>query len=407
MSWQDRVNNSLTITTGDGKSYNFKLWIEAAQEMEWNSTDYDYIDVGGTFIDKRNDRGRRFPLKLFFQGDDHLDQSEAFRVSLKDRRFSTINHPFYGILYVQILELRINNAALNLSELQMVAYETITNNTPVSAIDPIQQLQQLKLDVNQHCEEELGKQPTIQDVNTLKLSNSQNYKSGLKIATLPQDAQNYFNAFSTASNAINVITATPLQAVDAIIAVITLPAQFQASVQSRISVLLGQMDFLRRTLTGIFSPAGKQLFEIQGAQILSSTCLAAIAPLQGNYTNAASVLTIINSIKTYYTQFLADLDTLQGPNGGNPNYFVPGFQLLLSLNQCISLTLTSLLQIALNGKKEISVVLTQDSNMIMLTDKYYGLDDQDVNIQALVDNNGLTVYDTLIIQKGRTILYYV
>jgi hypothetical protein len=411
MSWIDKVKNPLIITTGDGQEFSFNLWVNASQELEWNESQFNFINIEGTLVKKKKAIGRKFPLEFYYQGQNHIDLSDIFRIALRDERPATLDHPYYGLLAVQILNLKIDNSVLNISKFTGTAYETITENALPSRPDVLEAIQVKKIEIDEICEEELTEEPSITEINTFKNSNEQNYKAGLKIATLPEEAQEYFNAFSTASNAIDVITATPILAIRAAISVITLPAKFQAAVQSRIKTLQDQMSYLRRTLLGIGQHvAGKQIFEVQGMGIISSMCIASVAPLTGDYTNASSVLTIIDIIKGAHRQLLTDLDSLQDDNGGSPDNFIPGALAVGEMNDLVALTLSNLLDIALNGKKEISVVLSEDSNIILLTDKYYGLDPEDENLQKFIDTNGLTVNkntkDTLILKKGRTIVYY-
>lgn len=417
MSWQEKIKNSIFITTGDGVKYEFKLWIEPSQEIEWNATEFDYINIPGTDVDKQNVRGRKFPLRLFLQGDDHLDQAERFRLSLNDKRFCILDHPYYGLINVQILSLKINNADLNISEFTGTAIETITDTTPITDIPAIDYIELKKIDLDALAENELTVIPTITETNTLKMSINQNYNAGLKIATIPEQAQDYFNAFSTASNAVDVITASPILAMRTVIAMITLPAKFEATVKSRIQTLLNQFSYLRRTVIGtgnniiVTSKAAKQLYTIQGLTLISSMAIAAVTGNNrtGNrdYTNANSVLEIIDIIKNSYETFLSDLGLMQSANNGSPSSYIPGYTSVFVFTQLISATIANLIDIALNGKREISVILLEDSNIILLTYKYYGLDAAGTNIQAFVDNNSLTWRDTLIIKKGREIFYYV
>jgi hypothetical protein len=164
---------------------------------------------------------------------------------------------------------------------------------------------------------------------------------------------------------------------------------------------------LRRTLRNITGLGGKQVYETQGLAIVSTMAIAAINPQEGDYTNSTSVQVVIDDIKEAHAQLMTDLDSIQSANGGSPTSYAPSFTAVTIFNDLISLTLSNLLSIALNGKREITVILTEDSNITLLTHKYYGLDPDDANIQSFVNNNGFTYKDTLTIKKGREISYYV
>ncbi len=303
--------------------------------------------------------------------------------------------------------MKTESTTMNYSKVTCTAIETITEDNPITVIDPIDSIAQIKTKLDVANEAELTQPPTITDVNTLNIVTAQNYKQGLKIITIPEEAQDYFNAFSTASSYINTATASPLLAMRTTIAMLTLPAKFTADVKSRVNTLVAQFNNLRLTINGLYTVPSKQIYEIQGNAIISSMCLAASTPLSGNYRNSNSAINIVDTLLENYRQFLVDLDTLQDLNGSNPAFYVPGFDALNLLTQLVNITVSSLLQIALNGRQERSLILTEDTNIITLTHRLYSLDPNDSNINELIDNNDFTYRDMLGIEKGKKITYYI
>ena len=63
----------------------------------------------GSLLDRREIKGTRFNLEIYFQGADHLDLSDDFIESAKDKRFWTLTHPFYGKMFVQPLSMGVDN----------------------------------------------------------------------------------------------------------------------------------------------------------------------------------------------------------------------------------------------------------------------------------------------------------
>ncbi len=407
MSWEDRVTKQLTITTGDSKVYTV-IWLNASKSVEWHGSEFSFLEIPGTLAKKKKLLGRKYPLEFYFQGENHLEDYANFEKSLDaTTKPCSIEHPLYNTIIAQIFSLNVDNTTMNYSKVTATAIETISEDNPVVTLEPVDQIAQKKVTLDAMTEAELTQTPSITDVNNLSTSASQSYKHGVKIITIPSESQDYMNAFSVASNAISTATASPLLAMRATISLLTLPAKFTADVKSRINTLVDTFNTLRSTIQNLLTVPAKQIYEVQGNSIISAMCLAASTPLSGNYANSVAALNIVDIISTNYKQFLADLDTLQSPNASSPLYFVPGFEAINLLNEMVNLTISSLIQIALSGKQERSLILTEDTNIIMLTHKLYSLDQNDNNINELIDNNSLTYRDMLGLEKGRKITYYV
>jgi hypothetical protein len=406
MSWEDKIEKKLTITTGDGKIFDV-IWINATQSIEWHGSEFSFLEVDGTYARKKKVLGRKFPLEFYFQGPNHLDEFKRFSKSCGDTRPCVIEHPLYDVITAQIFSLNVDNTTMNYSKVTATAIETITDENPITVIDPVDSIDQKKVSLDLFSEAELSEPPSLSDVNTLNLTNEQSYKQGVKIITIPEEAQDYFNALSTASNYVNTITASPILAMRATISLLTLPSKFTANVKSRVGTLASQFVNLRRTIIGLSTVPSKQLYEIQGSALISSMCLAASTPLSGDYKNSTSALNIVDSILSNYKLFLDDIDSLQDTNGSDPIFFIPGFDLMSQLNDLINLTVSSLIDIALSGRQERSLILTEDNNLIKLTHLLYSLDPSDANMVELMENNNLTWRQMLGIDKGTKIIYYI
>lgn len=406
MSWQDRIEKLMTITTGDGQDWEV-IWKNPRKAIEWNGAEFPFIGVAGVYARKRKLLGRKFPLEFFFQGEDHLQTAKLFERAADDPRPWVVQHPYYDTIICQVFSLEIDDTSLNVTRVTGTAIETITEDGTRFVKDPVDAVQLKQASLQLSLENELTTEPTIQDVNTLQQNLSNYHDEGAKIISLPEEAEEYINAFNEAASYVNVITASPILAMRAMVSFLTLPARFTADVKNRIEVMLQQFEILRRTLSSVVKVPSKQLYESQGAALISSLCAAAVTPLSGNYNNATSAVTIAEQILEAHQQFLEDLDELQSPNGGSPLYFVPGFEVMNQLNEVVNLTVSALVGIALNGRMERTVTLQYDSNLILVTHRFYGLDGQDANLEEMIENNGFTYKDIALgLKKGTKIVYY-
>lgn len=406
MSWLEKIKDSLIITTPDGKTYK-PNWMSATKQIDWNVAEFDFVGKEGTLVKKSKKRGRRFTLELYFQGNDHLDVAESFEKSCNDERPISLQHPLYGNLIVQIPSILQDNTVYNISRLQCSIIETIPENNPIVTQNASDQIPKLKEFADEKLELSITQTPSATDTNRLKQSTNDIYAKGVPVISLPEEFEEYNNAFNTASTYVNTASATPLLAIRSTIALINKPALFKTSVDSRINLLIDQFNVLRNTLTNITSISGKQLYQAQSNALISSMCIAAINPLPGNYTNNISVFKIIEKLTANYDLFLEDLDFLQGANGGNPANFIPDANSIIDLDFLFNMTLSNLELIALSARKERFIILEEDTNIVLLTHRLYSLDPDDNNINELMVNNNMGLNDILEIKKGTKIVYYI
>jgi hypothetical protein len=406
MSWIEKIKYSLIITTPDGKTYK-PNWMAATKQTEWNVAEFDFIGKEGTLVKKSKKRGRRFTLELYFQGLDHLDIAQNFENSCNDERPITLQHPLYGTLIVQIPSILQDNTTYNVSRLQCTIIETIAESNPIVTQNAADQIPKLKEIADENLELTITQKPSATDTNRLKQSTKDIYAKGVPVISLPEEFEEYNNAFNTASTYVNTAAATPLLAIRSTISLINKPALFKTSVDSRVNLLIDQFNVLRNTVVNITSIAGKQLYQAQSNALISSMCIAAINPLQGNYTNNISVFKIIEKLTTNYGYFLEDLDFLQGLNGGNPANFIPDANSIIDLDNLFNMTISNLEQIALSARKERFIILEEDTNLILLTQRLYSLDPSDNNMNELMVNNNMGLNDILYLKKGTKIVYYI
>lgn len=406
MSWIDKINSDFIITTGDGKDYR-PQWLNASMQMDFNVSEFEFPNLDGTLVNRQRRKGFRYALEIFFQGDDHLDTSEAFRASANDNRVWNITHPFYGTLIVQPLSLFFDNTQYNISKITGMLIETITEDNPKTTVDPVDNITLDKQNNDETFIAAFDVTPSSADINTLSSTNSNIYKRGSKYAVLQQSAEDYFNAFNTANAAINNATAKPLDAMRATQAVINAPALFQISVNNRLILLTSQFALLRGTVSTIIDRSSKKIYEVNAGSLISALCIAAINPIAGDYGNRNAVLFIAQQIIGNYNNYLLDLDTLETENGGSPTSYIPDAGSLIGLSTLVSNTISSLFTIALSSKQERSIICEKDTNIIILTHRLYSLDPFDNNINELILNNNIGLYELTEIKKGREIVYYI
>lgn len=419
MSWVDKIKTDFIITTGDGERYT-PNWLNASFQTEYNLTEFNFIGVAGSLVKQEQPIGIKYSLEIYFQGADHIDTAKKFQVSCNDKRPWVVEHPLFDILNVKCSSLNFDYSNYNVTKITGTMIETIIDGRQPITVSPLDQIPILYEQANVDLELSLNEIPGSTDINTLTTDNEAAYKRGLPIISLTEDFEKFTNGFNTALTYINTATATPLLMMRSVMNVISLPGEFAASVKSRIDVLRATQLALRAGLLGLLNRVSKLLFQNKSGAAVAGMCLASVNPITAatlfnqeavrppnDYDTVDSVLDIIDIIVTARNEFIADLDTIQSPNGGNVNSFVPDAQALISLNELVNTTISALFELSLSARSERSIICEKDTDWITLTHRLYGLDISDANIEDLMNQNKPGLEEYLIVPKDRKIIYYV
>lgn len=403
MSWIDKIKDQLVITCGDGRKFT-PSWLNASQLVEYNVSEFEFANVPGTLVKRGTPLGRKFELDLYFQGDDHLEESDSFRISSNNPGPWTMEHPYYGILIVQPVSLFFDNSVLNVSKIKGLVIETITEDNPITTIAPADAIIIAKTNLDKTFLN-VPVSPTSTDVNTLSLNNTRNFNLAIPVIKLPQEFEDYNNAFNLANSAVNNAIAVPLLAIRYTLALITKPALFTVDLKTRFNLLGQQFNNLRSNVSGLTSVSSKKIYQFSAGSLISSMCLATTSG--SSESSAASIFDLMDLLIADYNQYIIDLDLLQSANGGNPINFIPDANSLIALNDLINTAISNLFLLALKSKKERTLITEKDTNIILLTHILYGLDALDANIDSLIADNNLGLNDLLQIKKGTRIVYYI
>jgi hypothetical protein len=408
MSWIENANSEYIIITGDSKQYR-PLWRLANKSVEYNVTEFEFSEVAGTLVDRRLPKGRKIPLDIYFQGDDCIEVGNAFEESAKDSRAWTLIHPYFGTLIVQPISLNFDFSTYNVCSISGDLIETITDDNPKSNINQIDTILEQKELTDEAFNQSLSTEITdinSPEKNTLKFNLQKNYTEGLKIVSL-EESETYFNSFKTAQSAVDTLTIEPLQSLRSISSFINAPINFSNNVQSRVDMYKSQFDILNATLSTITTPLKKRIFENQLSGLVSSICVASITNRSNSYQSRLQVIQVINFILTMYNGLIISLDTLQTLRGDNKDSYIPDANSLINLSQLVNFTISNLFIIALSSKQERSILLENDSNAILLTHRFYGLDNEDLNLIYFMETNNIGINELLNIGKGRRLVYYI
>jgi hypothetical protein len=403
MAWQDDINEPLVIITGDGTRYEVQ-WQPDGRVQEFNIAEFDFNNVSGSLVVQGQPKGRKYPFKFFFQGDNHIRDVDSFLVSASDKRPWQVQHPLYGPIICKVASLSIDDSKLNVSEISCTLLETIVQDTPRFTEAPIDRIISSKAENDQAFLDAFTVTPSVTDINTMLATNKQLFvKGNRKLST-----DGYFNTFSEANSAVISATTKPIFAMRKTQALINAPSQFSIAVKDRVGLFTDQIDSFRLTINNISGrKSSKKVYELQGGALISGMALAASTPIDGDYANKDDVLSVIQDMIDYFNLYLTDLDSLMSENGGLVDAYIPDATSLNQLGSLINFTISNLFQIALNSKQQRTIILEEDSNWIVLAHRFYGLSADDSQISRLMKENNAGLSETLGVRKGRVLVYYV
>lgn len=408
MSWIEQLKNKMTIITGDGKEYQPEM-LNPKVLVGYNVSEFNFPNVEGTYVDKREQLGSKFSLELYFQGENHLETMKEFVFSAKDKRPWIIIHPFYDVLNVQPSSLNIDNSDYNVSKITLTATQTIERVQPLTFIIPVDQIDEDVEITNEVIVEQL--EDPDAELLLIQVNDFAN-KTTPKIES-DEDGQVFLNKTNTAKEKIANISTDKQGAMISVQDLLLAPAQFSQGVSSKLVMISSNFATLTSQIVGT-AQAIKNLpndfktsFEAFGASLLTSLCSIVSMPLDSDYGTRNDINLTIEQILNMYNSYIECLDKLEVGTGGNPQDFQPNAETIINLNNLVNFTVSNLFDIAKDAKQERVEILTEDSDFITLAHRFYGLEKTDATIDELILNNNLGLNGILNIKKGTPITYYI
>lgn len=407
MSWQESIQNGIIIRTGDGKEWR-PLYRYNSKVLEFNVSEFDFPNIDGTKVDRREARGRKFELDIIFQGEDHLDVSQSFENSSKDKRPWVVIHPQFGTINCHPASLTFDPSGINTTVITGSLLETILNDAPRISTDPAGKITKDVAIFNELSALSFSStELSPSDLNLLSNNTSEIAKKTSISMKIGDNAQEFLNESRSVLSEISGYSGNAVSVISSVKKVILYPSQFNDTVQNRIALLSSQLQSLALTVAGAVTPNQKKIYEQGSTSLLSGILVSAATPIAGDYGNVTDVLGVISVITSSYNGVISNLDMLQTLNGGDIESYIPDAESIGQLTDVTNYTISQLLGIALNAKQERIIICEDDTDIITLTHRFYGITENDSTINDLIANNQIGLNEMLMIRKGRKIKYYV
>jgi hypothetical protein len=406
MSWVEEINTGLAIRTGDGNEFRPK-WLNVTILDEYNIAEFDFPEVEGTLVTRRKARGGKYNLEVYFDGEDYLEILSTFRTSSKDSRPWTVNHPFYGQIIVQPLSLQFDLSKYNSAQVTGTIMETITEGNPQVTADPkdliLSKADQVEFTYIASFTNGVSLSAT--DLITLTSNTDSMYEAAKGIAGSNEESEEYFNLYKAALSAIDEAVGEPENTITKMQAFMTAPGAFDVDVKRRVDTLAGQLDTLLLTVDNIVDKNGSKIFENNGGILLTAMCIAASSGT--GLLSRLDVVYVMDIIFAYHNTYITNLDSIQSANNGNTTSYMPDHDSIFNLTDLVDFTITNLITVALSAKQERVLYLEEDSNVVTLTHRFYGIPEDDSTIDYFIKTNTIGRLELLNVRKGRRLVYYI
>ena len=420
MSWIDQINNiELKITTGDGSVFT-PLYKNASFSRNMNASIFSFNETEGSLVKRGKAESMAFPMTLYFQGDDNLDESQRFNKAALDSRPFKITHPIYGDLLVQPVNLNFNNNFDNVTIVTGRFFETIPDTYPETSIS-------VKEDVLEAVENAISlsvenfdiSSPSAQLISTVS-ANVAEVSTDFKLAAITDiDLQVVQNASNEAIRALTNISDEPITFMNRMAELLRTPAKFYTRIQSRIEILQESYNDLK-TAIGVNSTNQEKLyFEIAGGVLISAIAEASVLETQDiadeqqiennlitDYNTRSEVILIADELKNSLDDYFDTIGSYQSEIDATPDSYTPQQDGANAIKEAVNKSSGQLIQIAIETRQERKYTVPNPVGIVMLVHRLLGTT-EDQFIQTFAENNKILMSEWMQLRPPREVTYYV
>ena len=405
MAWFDRLKEA-AYTPPSGVRIPF-FYENVSQELSKKTSAHNFPDADGTLVQDFGVTSLRFPLVVYFWGENHDLDAQAFIGALSERGRGVLEHPMYGakdvVPFGDITQRDDLKTGANQSVFEVTFYESIGFEYPSTQAAPAQEvvdaIAALNVSTSGQFEAGVDLDSAVSQVAAKsfwsELLGSVKDKFDA-IASFVDSVQKQFEAIETSINtAIDILVGQPLALAAQTMLLIQAPARAVALIQDRLEAY---GDLLGAILDGDAGNVNDYQFRSLVATAAVSGSVVSVVNNQFNTRTEAleAADTILEQFRDYVEWADANAETLGIIDTGE------SYQSLLA---AVALCAGYLVEISFTLQMERAVVLDRNRTIIDLAYELYGGVDE--YLDFLIASNDLSGSEILELPKGRRIVYYV
>lgn len=421
MAWQDRLREaSFQSAGGTSQAFDFE---DVSRELDLRGTAYDFPDADGTYVQRMRNSGRRYPLRMFFWGNDYDLQAAAFEALLLEPGIGRLTHPAYGVVDVVPFGALTRRDDLvseaNQAILEVTFWETTGLIYPTAQGDPSAavsaSIEAYNVSAADELLDSLGLGTAAERVS---FRNEFMSLYGTATATLDDVVgtvgaiSSQYNAISTSiETGIDSLVRTPATLARQLTLLLQSPGRVQTSIAQRLGAFGSLLSAVTALLPGSRSNDSRQANTFHARDLYASTYVT------------GSVVSVVNTRFETKTDAVAAADVILGQLDQLVAWRDEGFALLVEADPAVSVSTADtgaayqavlesvalaagfLVEISFTLKQERRIVLGSARTVIDLAAELYGAVDSELDF--LIETNALTGSEILELPRGREIVYYV
>jgi len=416
MAWDDRLQEGAYIAPS-GVRFPFQ-YEDVSKSSTKRTSEFNFPDVDGTYVQDNGASGRRYPLRIFFWGANHDQEADSFEEALRERGRGRLEHPRYGTVVVvpfgDINQRDDLKTAANQSVLEVTFFETIDLFFPVGQTDPASVVL-ASVDAYRNTAPE---QYTILyrlDDPVLESSLKNEYlraldvtNSGLAdvVADQSQTIQSRFDdIFTSITSSIDLLVGDPLTLVGQTIQFVGTVA---AGLQNIAGRLVGYGAIITAIITGDDAVAvpdndGRNANDFYTRALFAMTANlgqveSTINTTFNTKTEALTAAEIILDASREITDWLDDnYESLEEIDTG---------EIYQAYQEAVSVCAGFLVEISFSLKQERTVILDRPRSLHDWAAEVYGKIDDDT-LNFIINSNSLTGDEIIELPRGRRLVYFI
>lgn len=440
MPWQDRLREAAYRSPGGTRTvFSYE---DVSRVAEKKTAAFDFPDADGTLVQDLGQKGRRYPLRVIFYGDDHDTQADAFEATLLERGAGVLEHPRYGqvdvVPFGEITQRDDLKTSANQTILEVVFWATLGTAYPTGQQDGAAQALSA---IDEYTAAAAGELENALRINTqFERVTFRDQWSGFldnvtsalsEVAEAQEDVQRQFNDIKDSINrGLDVLVAEPLTLAFQTLALIKAPAQAVSQIERRLEGYGNLADSIvnggsNRIGTGSAGRArtvrptndsraanelASRVVFAQGAT--AGAVVAAMSSAQSNQMDggfstqpqaiaaAEQLLDRFDQVASWADENYRALDS----TGIEKRPVVDTGASYQQLQKAVSLAAGFLVLLAFNLRQERRITLDRARSLFDFVGEYYG--DIDANLDFFINTNNLTGSEILELPKGKTVVVY-
>lgn len=404
MSWQERLTEgAYTSPSGERMVFQYE---DVQREITKKTTAFDFPDADGTYVQDLGSTGRRYPLRLFFSGDDYDLDAARFEDMLAETGNGRLEHPVYGIIDVvpfgTITRRDLLVSAGNQAIIEVSFFSTIGVIYPTSQLDPSSDVVATLSDYSEAISNQLDNDLNLDSAadGVLFRNDYQRFidttVSQLRdIADKQDDVRTQFNNITESINrGIEVLIDEPLDLAFQTVLLIQEAGRAVSNINDRLQSYGGLIDLIASNFDDSNEFHNRRLF------VFSYVTGQVVSVLNNTFDTKPEAIQAAEFI----------LDSFDTVNEWSESGFTSLGQIdtgetYQQLQELVAITAGFLVEISFTLRQERRITLDRNRTIIDLAAELYGeVDDQ---LDFLINSNSLTGSEILELPRGKEIVYYI